>query len=134
MCWHVPDMGDCHDESGSEEAGQGEHGIGCSCDGHVASGRWNGGPASHDGCSRCQDLECGQSWSAFDPPTLPIQVVDTVVWTNDDGLSHTVTSTDDTGELNSVNQAFGATYAHQLETIGLLTRRWEIHASMTGSV
>ena len=71
---------------------------------------------------------------AFNPPTLPIAVGDTVVWTNNDGTPHTVTSTDGSGELDSGDIANGGTYSHQFNTIDTFTYRCELHPSMTGSV
>ena len=70
----------------------------------------------------------------FNPPSLPIAVGDTVVWTNNDGTLHTVTSTDGSGELASGDIPDGGTYSHKFDNIGVFTYRCDRHPSMTGSV
>ena len=71
---------------------------------------------------------------AFVPQNLLIQVGDTVIWTNNDGTPHTVTSTDLTGELDSGTISNGDTYTHVFNTVGTFSYRCELHPSMTGSV
>jgi len=74
------------------------------------------------------------SSSTFVPQNLPIQVGDTVVWTNLDGLAHTVTSTGGQTELDSPILGNGDTYSHQFNTLDTFTYRCDIHTFMTGSV
>lgn len=71
---------------------------------------------------------------AFVPQNLLIEVGDTVIWTNNDGTTHTVTSTDLTGELDSGNIGNGGTYSHVFNAVGTFTYRCELHTGMTGSV
>src|SRR4030043_506634 len=71
---------------------------------------------------------------AFVPQNPLIQVGDTVIWTNNDGTPHTVTSTDLTGELDSGTISNGNSYTHVFNTVGTFSYRCELHPSMTGSV
>lgn len=70
----------------------------------------------------------------FVPSTRSILLGDTVIWTNNDGTPHTVTSTDGTGELDSGDIADSGTYSHLFASPGVFTYRCELHPSMTGSV
>jgi plastocyanin len=70
--------------------------------------------------------------SAFDPPTVTIQVGDVVTWTNQDSVAHTATATDgsfDTGQL-----ANGAFETVTFDTAGTFAYVCSIHPQMTGSI
>ncbi len=70
---------------------------------------------------------------AFSPTPLSINVGDTVVWTNYDEVSHTVTS--DTGlELQSGYLATGKTYSHTFTASGTYTYHCSVHPYMKGTI
>jgi len=54
----------------------------------------------------------------MNPNQLTIKVGDTIIWTNNDGASHTVTS-DMSGELDSPLLSNGDTYTHKFDIIGI---------------
>jgi plastocyanin len=70
----------------------------------------------------------------FSPPTitLVIGVNNTVSWTNNDAVTHTVSATD--GSFDSGNLAPGATFTHTFDTAGTYNYHCKIHAHMTGTV
>jgi plastocyanin len=69
---------------------------------------------------------------AFSPATLPIPVGDTVLWTNNQSVQHTVTS--DTGTELAGNLSSGSTYQHIFLTAGSFPYHCAIHTTMHGSV
>ena len=69
---------------------------------------------------------------AFSPATLTISVNTTVNWTNNDGVTHTVTS--DTGLFNSGNIAAGGTYSRTFTTAGTYSYHCAIHLYMLGTI
>ena len=71
---------------------------------------------------------------AFSPQNLTVNVGDTVVWTQNDFTTHTVTSTASPFDLNSGNLGRTATYSHAFNSVGTFPYRCNIHTSMTGSV
>ena len=69
---------------------------------------------------------------AFSPASLTVAAGDTVVWTNNDSIDHTVTS--DTGsELGSPQLGSGSTYMHVFSTAGSYTYHCTNHPYMHGS-
>jgi plastocyanin len=71
--------------------------------------------------------------NAFSPANLTVKVGTNVTWTNQDSVSHTVTST--TGsELNSNVMAKTKTYSHVFNTVGTYNYYCTIHTFMTGTV
>jgi plastocyanin len=70
----------------------------------------------------------------FSPPTIVvvIGVNNTVTWTNDDIVAHTVTS--DTGVFDSGNIAAGATWSYTFATAGTYNYHCSYHSWMTGTV
>jgi plastocyanin len=70
---------------------------------------------------------------AFSPAALPIAVGDTVNWTNDAGVAHTVTS-DVGNELSSGNIGPGQSYMHIFTTVGAILYHCSIHVTMHGAV
>ncbi len=69
---------------------------------------------------------------AFDPPTITIKVGMTVVWTNQDSATHSITS--DTGIWDSGGIAQGATYSRVFDTAGTFTYKCGIHPTMKGTI
>ena len=70
---------------------------------------------------------------AFSPSELKIQPGDTVIWTNNDLMSHTITSDSGT-ELSSSSIGNGKTYSHTFNTIGTYSYHCSIHPSMKGQI
>jgi plastocyanin len=70
---------------------------------------------------------------AFNPSTLTVNVGDTVIWTNMDSISHTITS-DSGNELSSSSFGNGQTYSHTFTTAGTFNYHCSIHVSMKGKV
>lgn len=70
---------------------------------------------------------------AFSPSTLTIKKGTRVTWTNNDGVSHTVTS--DTGSmLNSANLLPGQSFSFTFNSVGTTAYHCAIHPIMKGSV
>ncbi len=70
---------------------------------------------------------------AFNPSALTINKGANVTWTNDDTVTHTVTS--NTGIWDSGNLAPGATYARQFNDTGTFPYHCTIHGPrMTGTI
>ncbi len=70
---------------------------------------------------------------AFSPSDLTIQVGDTVIWTNKDSVSHTITSDGGT-ELGSSNFGKDGTYSHTFNTVGTYAYHCSIHSTMKGTI
>ncbi len=70
---------------------------------------------------------------AFVPSTLTIRKGDTVVWTNTDPVSHTVTS-DSGSELNSALIPNGQNYSHTFNTAGTYSYHCSVHVTMKGQI
>lgn len=70
---------------------------------------------------------------AFVPASLIIASGDRVVWTNEDGASHTVTS-DSGKELASSLFGRGKTYEHTFTTPGTYTYHCGPHGAMKGTI
>ncbi|VVB77776.1 Halocyanin [uncultured archaeon] len=70
---------------------------------------------------------------AFSPKSLKIRPGDTVIWTNSDSASHTVTS-DSGSELESPNLSNHATYEHTFSKVGTYDYHCTIHPSMKGAI
>jgi plastocyanin len=71
---------------------------------------------------------------APDKITVVIGVNNTVTWTNDDTVAHTVTSVSGNGTVSSGNLAVGATYTFTFSSPGTYDYYCEYHAWMTGTV
>lgn len=69
---------------------------------------------------------------AFAPSNVTIHAGDTVVWTNNDSASHTVT--DQAGSFDSKTLAAGKTFSHTFTTAGTFTYHCSVHPSMMGTV
>jgi plastocyanin len=68
---------------------------------------------------------------AFAPATLEVAVGDTVTWTNEDTVLHTVTGD---GGIDSGDMASGESYAMSFDTAGEYAYSCSIHPAMTGMV
>jgi plastocyanin len=71
---------------------------------------------------------------APDKITLVIGVNNTVTWTNDDTVAHTVTSVSGNGTVSSGNLAPGATYTFTFPSPGTYDYYCEYHSWMAGTV
>ena len=69
----------------------------------------------------------------FMPKVLTIKAGDTVVWTNSDTTSHTITSDSGT-ELDSETLAVGQTYSHTFNTAGSFSYHCTIHPLMKAKI
>ncbi len=69
---------------------------------------------------------------AFAPADITVTVGETVMWTNTDSASHTVTADD--GSFDSGQIASGTTFEQAFTRPGTYTYRCTIHSSMTGTV
>jgi plastocyanin len=73
----------------------------------------------------------------YDPQDLRVQVGDTVTWTNNDTVAHTVTAgTPDnpTGEFDSGEIQPGETFTYTFDQAGTFDYYCTLHPDMTGSV
>ena len=68
----------------------------------------------------------------FDPATITIKVGETVTWTNQDSVNHTVVSDD--GSWSSKSLAQGDKFTHTFDKAGTFTYICSIHPSMKGTV
>lgn len=68
----------------------------------------------------------------FVPQDIRIATGDTVTWTNDDRVTHTVVG--DNGEFDSGELAPGETFNHTFEEAGVVSYSCTIHPGMIGSV
>ncbi len=69
---------------------------------------------------------------AFSPDTLTVPVGTKVTFQNDDSVTHT--ATDDSGEFDSGNIAYGTSYTHTFATAGTFRYHCAIHSRMTGTI
>lgn len=99
--------------------------VGCSSDSN-STGSGGGNTRSHF-------KEVAIQGSSFTPSSLTIAVGDTVLWTNRDGVNHTVTSNTGT-ELNSPMLSNGETYQHIFNTNGTFGYHCTVHPGMAGTV
>jgi len=70
---------------------------------------------------------------AFSPASLSIKTGDTVIWTNQDSVAHTVIS-DSGSEISSTSLSNGATYSHTFTKSGTYKYHCSIHPSMHGTI
>jgi plastocyanin len=69
---------------------------------------------------------------AYIPQTLTVSIGTTVTWTNNDSVTHTVTSDDNL--FDSGNLAKGATFSHTFEQKGTFNYHCTIHPFMTAKI
>jgi amicyanin len=72
---------------------------------------------------------------AFSPASITVKVGDSVTWTNQDSVAHTVTADDGvTGGPNSQLIEKGKTYSFTFAKAGTYTYHCSVHPSMKGTV
>ncbi len=69
---------------------------------------------------------------SFSAASLTVTAGATVVWTNNDGVTHTVTADDNS--FNSGNVTPGSTYSLKFATKGTFTYHCSIHTMMKGTI
>jgi plastocyanin len=69
---------------------------------------------------------------SFSPKSLTVAVNTTVTWTNNDGITHTVTS--DSGVFDSGNLGAAATFSYTFTVPGTYPYHCNIHPDMTASI
>ncbi len=69
----------------------------------------------------------------FSPSSLTIKKGDTVIWTNKDLMSHTITS-DSGSELESARFGRAETYSHTFNTAGTFSYHCSVHSTMKGTI
>jgi plastocyanin len=72
------------------------------------------------------------SGMAFIPQTITVPVNTTIKWTNNDAITHTVTS--DTGLFDSGNISNGGTFSYTFTTVGSFSYHCTIHPMMTATI
>ena len=70
----------------------------------------------------------------FSPSTLTVSVGDRVLWTNNDGINHTVTSTDSNEAWDDSNISPSGIFELQFHNEGIFPYDCAYHASMTGTI
>lgn len=69
---------------------------------------------------------------AFNPATVTIKVGESVTWTNQDSMTHTVVA--DKGEFKSGDLGAGASFTFKFDKAGTYSYHCSIHPSMTGTI
>ncbi len=69
---------------------------------------------------------------AFSPAALTVPIGTTVIWTNNDATTHTVTS--NTGLFDSGSLNNGATFSFTFNTKGTFEYHCTIHTTMHGTI
>lgn len=69
---------------------------------------------------------------AFSPGNLKVKTGTTITWSNDDNMSHTVTS--DNGTFNSGTLKTGETFKYTFNTVGSFPYHCNFHSGMKGTV
>ena len=69
---------------------------------------------------------------AFSPNQISVKVGTTVIWTNNDSVTHTVTS--DTRSFDSQKLLPGESFSHAFDSKGTFSYHCDIHPSMHGTV
>ncbi len=70
--------------------------------------------------------------SAFIPRSITVSLGTTVIWTNDDSITHTVIAYNDS--FSSQKLAPGQTFSHTFDWPGVSAYYCSIHPTMKGSV
>jgi len=71
---------------------------------------------------------------AFSPASITIKKGTTVIWTNKDSATHTVTENDGQKGPDSGNLAQGKTYSFTFDAVGTYKYHCAIHPDMTGTI
>jgi surface protein len=86
-----------------------------------------------EGSNQSHDISITDNMQ-FDPEELTISVGDTVTWTNNDGMSHTATSTDGPEAFDSGNIGSGDTWSFTFTEAGTYEYKCNYHSSMTATI
>lgn len=70
--------------------------------------------------------------NSFSPSSLTISAGTTVVWTNKDAVTHTVTS--DNGTFDSGDMGKNTTFSNTFSTVGTFRYHCRIHSGMKGTI
>jgi amicyanin len=90
-------------------------------------------PESNPSISNPQTYSVNLKNFAFVPGELKIHIGDSVTWTNQDSVMHTVTS-DSGSELSSKSLSNGQSYTHTFTTAGTYNYHCSPHPYMTGTI
>ena len=101
--------------------------------GVLSSCKSNSNPTSSNNMPPPPSNSVSISGSAFSPSSLTVKAGVTVTWTNEDGITHTVTSNDG-AFTSSGNLATGAQYRFTFMTAGSYGYHCSIHPFMTGTI
>lgn len=102
--------------------------FGASCGGTTATSATTAGtPTSAAGGARVVMKNL-----AFDPATVTIKVGQSVTWTNQESMTHTVVA--DNAEFKSNSLANAATFSFTFEKAGTYAYHCSIHPAMKGTV
>ena len=71
---------------------------------------------------------------AFTPVNIKIKKGDTVTWTNEDNVEHTITESDDRDGPKSDELQKGDTYTFTFNDVGTFKYKCSLHPAMTGTV
>ena len=69
---------------------------------------------------------------AFSPATLTVKVGDSVTWTNQDSVGHTITADDNSFDTGIIEQ--GKSKSNTFSKAGTYTYHCGVHPSMTGKI
>jgi plastocyanin len=69
---------------------------------------------------------------AFSPASLTVTAGTTVTWTNNDGMTHTVTANDNS--FDSGNITTGSKFSKVFSTVGTYQYHCTIHSTMKGTI
>ncbi len=75
----------------------------------------------------------GMSGSSFSPASVTVKVGETVKWTNNDNVSHTVTSNNGT-TFDSGSMAVGTSFSFTPAVAGTFLYHCNFHGGMTGTL
>ncbi|OGO54093.1 MAG: hypothetical protein A2Z32_13195 [Chloroflexi bacterium RBG_16_69_14] len=84
------------------------------------------------GAAAAANLSATITGFAFAPDPIILSVGDTVTWTNNDPIGHTVTAND--GSFTSGTLGLGATFSHTSTSPGTIAYHCAIHAFMAGTL
>jgi len=71
--------------------------------------------------------------NTFKPGTIKVKVGDTITWTNEGGIAHTVTATDG-AKFDSGSLAPGASFRFTADKAGTISYVCTFHAGMQGTI
>lgn len=93
-----------------------------------------GSDASGPGSCTPSATQICMGGTTFIPPTLTVALGTTVVWRNESGTFHTVTSDPSATESFDADVSDGDTFVRQFNTAGNYPYHCEVHNGMTGTL